>query len=86
MEVLRTGHFYASTGARLHRLGRVGDELVIEVASVDPVTTIGFIVDGGAAVMVTGTRARHAIPEHGYVRAVVTLPDGTKAWTQPFRR
>jgi 2-keto-4-pentenoate hydratase/2-oxohepta-3-ene-1,7-dioic acid hydratase in catechol pathway len=37
-------------------------------------------------VIVIGKTARRAIPESGYLRAVVVRADGKKAWVQPARR
>jgi hypothetical protein len=70
----------------LSRAGRVGDDLVVEVA---PGTTnqytIAFIEAGKTVAMVNGPNAKHAVPQTGYIRAVVTRDDGKQAWVQPVR-
>jgi hypothetical protein len=35
---------------------------------------------------VKGRSAHRSVPATGYVRAVVSRPDGAKAWVQPARK
>ena len=84
---LLNGDFYSSTGVTLSNLEVTSTDLVIEVDElVDHV--FEFIGPEGVVLATTeGTSASFtlaAVPAGGYVRSVVTAPDGTKAWTQPI--
>ena len=87
LAALDAGHFYSSNGPVLDRAEVDGEELVVTVNN--PLKgryTIDFIENGRRAKRITGTTARRTLPRTGYVRALVTAPDGTKAWVQPARR
>jgi hypothetical protein len=86
---LARGDFYASTGVTLRAVRRTADALELDVAEASPGThRFEFIGLGGKVLeRAEGRRARFELSKaaHGYVRAVVTAPDGRKAWTQPIR-
>jgi hypothetical protein len=87
LTALAAGRFYASTGVTLSRAERIGDELVVEVAQgARQRHSIVFIENGKAVATTNGTSAKRALPQTGYVRAVVTRDDGKQAWVQPARR
>jgi hypothetical protein len=87
LEALTAGHFYASTGVVLAHAEAFAGELVVEVAPDAPGSyEIVFIENGKLVELVKGKSARRAIPQSGYLRAVVTRDDGAKAWVQPQRR
>lgn len=86
LAAIEAGHFYSSNGPVLETAGVDGDELVVAVA--EPKARryrIDFIENGVRVQRTTAPRARRRIPATGYLRAVVTGPDGT-AWVQPVRR
>ena len=84
LDALANGHFYASTGVTLVRAEVDSDELVVEAQPGQ--YTIDFIENGKIAATVKGFSAKHAVPQTGYIRAVVTRDDGKKAWVQPASR
>jgi hypothetical protein len=86
LESIARGRFYASTGVVLDRAEVVGDELVVEVGAGETGVAIDFIENGRIVDSVQGKSARRALPQTGYVRAVITRGDGKKAWVQPQRR
>ena len=84
---LAAGRFYASTGVVLTRAEPESGELVVEVGPDERGSyVIEFVENGKLADRVVGKSARRAIPQNGYVRALVTRDDGAKAWVQPVRR
>jgi hypothetical protein len=84
---LAAGRFYASTGVVLTRAEPESGELVVEVGPDERGSyVIEFVENGKLADRVVGRSARRAIPQSGYVRALVTRDDGAKAWVQPVRR
>jgi hypothetical protein len=84
LAALAAGHFYASTGVVLTRAEVDAGELVVEA---EPGTyTIEWIENGKQVDTVKARSARRALPQSGYVRAVVTRDDGKRAWVQPARR
>lgn len=86
LAALAAGRFYASTGVTLSRAEREGDELVVEVVpDAEHQYAIAFVENGKLVATVNGPNARRAVPRSGYVRAVVTKDDGSKAWVQPVR-
>lgn len=86
LAALAAGRFYASTGVTLSRAERDGDELVVEVApDAEHRYAIAFVENGKVVETVNGPSARRAVPQSGYVRAVVTRDDGRQAWVQPVR-
>lgn len=87
LAAIDAGHFYASNGPVLERAEVDGDQLVVAVEDEKQRTyTIDFIENGARVQRTRGRTARRTIPKTGYVRALVTAPDGTKAWVQPARR
>ncbi|MDB4960201.1 MAG: hypothetical protein JWP01_200 [Myxococcales bacterium] len=87
LAAIAAGRFYASTGVVLARAEVDHDELVVEVDAGETGTyTIEFIENGTRVGRVKGRSARRAVPQTGYVRALVTRDDGTRAWVQPARR
>jgi hypothetical protein len=86
LESIARGRFYASTGVVLDRAEVVGDELVVDVGAGETGVAIDFIENGRIVESVQGKSARRALPQTGYVRAVITRGDGKKAWVQPQRR
>ncbi len=83
LDALAAGHFYASTGVVLTRADVEGGELVVEA---EPgAYAIDWIENGKRVDTVRAQSARHALPQHGYLRAVVTRDDGKQAWVQPVR-
>jgi hypothetical protein len=87
LDALAAGHFYASTGVVLTHAEADSGELVVEVAPDGQGSyTIEFVENGKLAELVKGKSARRAIPQSGYLRAVVTRDDGAKAWVEPVRR
>lgn len=87
LESLAAGRFYASTGVTLTRAAAEDGELVVEVGPDERGSyVIDFVENGKLADSVQGKSARRAIPQSGYLRAVVTRDDGAKAWVQPQRR
>ncbi|MDB4954045.1 MAG: hypothetical protein JWO36_1614 [Myxococcales bacterium] len=87
LEALAAGHFYATTGISLDHAEVDGSELVVEVsASESGQFTIQWIENGKLVDTVKGKAARHAIPQAGFIRAVVLGDDGKQAWIQPARR
>lgn len=84
---LAAGRFYSSTGVVLTRAEPESGELVVEVMPDERGSyVIEFVENGKLADRVVGKSARRAIPQSGYLRAVVTRDDGAKAWVQPVRR
>jgi hypothetical protein len=87
LEALHAGRFYASNGVVLARAEVEGDDLVVVV---DPAAAgsyaIQLIENGRVVATVRKKTARRKLPASGYVRAVVTGPDGKHAWVQPARR
>jgi hypothetical protein len=87
LDALAAGRFYASTGVVLVRAEVEGDELVVAVDPAAPGSyTIDFIENGRRIDAIRGRAARRRVPAAGYVRAIVTRNDGTRAWVQPARR
>ncbi len=87
LEALAAGHFYASPGVTLTRAEVESGELVVEVGpDARGSYEIEFVENGKLAELVKGRSARRAIPQSGYLRAVVTRDDGARAWVQPVRR
>lgn len=87
LAALEGGRFYASNGPVLSRAEVDSGTLVVEVAKGERGSyTIELIENGKRVARVKGRSARRAVPASGYVRAVVTRDDGTKAWVQPARR
>lgn len=86
LAAIDAGRFYSSNGPVLEHAEVDGDQLVVAVADAKRRRyRIDFIENGVRVQRVTGTRARRTVPATGYLRAVVTGPDGT-AWVQPVRR
>jgi len=86
-QALTDGDFYSSTGVTLSRVVATDTSLSIEVDSDQP-HSIEFIGrEGRILASVQGVSASFPMPlaSGSYVRAVVTSPDGSKAWTQPVR-
>lgn len=85
---LEQGRFYASSGVVLSRVEEKGGRLFIDVAPQSPGEhAFAFFGTGGALLGdVKGRSAVFALEQAqgGYVRAVVTGPEGQKAWTQPL--
>jgi hypothetical protein len=87
VDALAAGRFYASTGVELLRAEAAGGELVVELAASErQPCRIDFIENGARVQSATERAARRALPQTGYVRAVVTRADGKQAWIQPARR
>lgn len=87
LDSLAAGRFYSSTGVVLTHAEAQSGELVVEVApDARGSYEIEFVENGKLAESVKGKSARRAIPQSGYLRAVVTRDDGAKAWVQPVRR
>jgi hypothetical protein len=86
---LARGDFYSSTGVTLDRVDLASASLRIDVGRASPgAHEIVFIGQGGAELArVRGRSARFELAKAppGYVRAVVTRDDGTRAWVQPVR-
>lgn len=86
LDALAKGRFYASNGVTLARAEVENRALVVEVDKRELGRfTIVFVENGRRVATVKGKRARRALPQQGYVRAVVTRGDGKKAWVQPAR-
>jgi len=84
---LAAGRFYSSTGVVLTHAEPESGELAVEVMPDERGSyVIEFVENGKLADRVVGKSARRAIPQSGYLRAVVTRDDGAKAWVQPVRR
>lgn len=82
VDALRAGRFYASTGARLERVGADGGRLSLEVAAPGPARTV-FVAQGGVVVGESeALTPSHPLGDHRYLRARVTTPEGV-AWVQP---
>jgi hypothetical protein len=87
IDALAAGHFYASTGVVLARAEVDAGELVVEVAAGEPSNYEIAWIENGKLVDTTRARTgRRAVPQSGYVRAVVTRDDGKHAWVEPARR
>jgi hypothetical protein len=87
LDALAAGHFYATTGISLDHAEVDGGDLVVEVAASESGQfTIQWIENGKLVDTVTGKAARRAIPQTGFIRAVVLRDDGKTAWIQPARR
>ena len=87
LDALASGHFYATTGISLdHAEVDAGDLVVGVAASESGQFAIQWIENGALVDTVTGKTARRAIPQAGFIRAVVLRDDGKKAWIQPARR
>jgi hypothetical protein len=84
LDALAAGHFYSSTGVVLARAEVDAGELVVEAEA--GTYTIDWIENGKLVDSVKARTARRALPQSGYVRAVVTRDDGKRAWVQPARR
>jgi predicted metal-dependent phosphoesterase TrpH len=85
LDAIAAGRFYASTGVTLRRAEPEGGELVVEVDGPGE-HKITFVENGAVVAEVSGPLARRALPEKGYVRAMVRRGDGAMAWVQPARR
>jgi hypothetical protein len=84
LDALGAGRFYSSTGVVLDHAERDGVELVVEA---EPgAYTIQWIENGKVVATTRASHDRRAVPDHGYLRAVVTRDDGKRAWVQPVRR
>jgi hypothetical protein len=87
LQALRDGKFYSSTGVVLGMLVVENGMLSIRVASAgEAEPTIEFIENGKIVATVRRSDAQRALPPTGYLRARVIAVDGSKAWTQPYRR
>jgi len=87
LDAIAAGHFYASTGVVLDHAEVTAGELVVDVDPSDPGDhVITFIEHGAIVETVKGRSAHRSVPVTGYVRAVVSRPDGAKAWVQPARK
>jgi hypothetical protein len=87
LAAIAAGHFYASTGVVLDHAEVTAGELVVDVDPSDPGDHVITFVEHGAVVeTVKGRSAHRSVPATGYVRAVVSRPDGAKAWVQPARK
>jgi hypothetical protein len=87
-EALRGGMLYASTGAAINRI--VIDYNTFSLWPKDPAASVEFIGAGGEllATLPGGAGEARTYTLRGnerYVRALVTQPDGKKAWTQAHR-
>ena len=82
-DALAAGRFYASTGVTLTRIERTTERFRVELASGEARTR--FVGRGGRVLaQAAGGAAEYVIRgDEGYVRAVVELPSGEKAWLQP---
>ncbi|MFN0251715.1 MAG: CehA/McbA family metallohydrolase [Kofleriaceae bacterium] len=85
LAAIDAGRFYASSGVELVRTEVDGDELVVELAPKQK-ATIQWIENGRRVGRATSRIAKRALPDQGYLRAVVTRDDGKRAWVQPARR
>ena len=84
LDALAQGHFYSSTGVVLVRAEVEAGDLVVEA---EPgAYTIAWIENGVVVDTAKAVSARRALPQSGYLRAVVTRDDGKRAWVQPARR
>jgi hypothetical protein len=86
VDAIGRGRFYSSTGVELARADVDGGDLVVEVAPGQAATTTVWIENGHEVDRVAGATARRALPQAGYLRAVVQRDDGARAWVQPARR
>jgi hypothetical protein len=87
LDAIAAGHFYASTGVVLSRAEVDAGELVVEVAANERGDyAITWIENGKPVSTVKAKTARRALPQSGYLRAVVVRDDGAKAWVEPVRR
>jgi len=88
-QALARGDFYSSTGVVLKRIDRSTATLEIEVSDrARGAHQFTFIGKGGRVLARTeGRRATFPLADAagGYVRAVVTDSQGSKAWVQPVR-
>lgn len=87
-EALRHKQLYSSSGASLSRIRVTADSF--SVWPKEEGATVEFIGDGGKVFEKKdrGKDGETTYQLHGlerYVRARITLPDGTKAWTQAYR-
>jgi hypothetical protein len=86
-EALARGDFYASTGVLLSTL-ETDDGFQLEVSTACPGQfEFAFIGEHGRELAHTVGRSASLKLEPGasrYVRAVITGPDGRRAWTQPI--
>lgn len=83
LDALKAGHYYASTGAEVHHVERVGDSLHVECS---PAASVWLLGHGAKSASVFGeeiTRARLPLErfEGGFARLVIRAVDGTRAWT-----
>jgi histidinol phosphatase-like PHP family hydrolase len=86
LDAMAVGHFYASDGVVLDHAEVDAGELVVEVAPNEQGSyAIDWIANGKVIETVKARSARHAIPQGGYIRAVVTRDDGKQAWVEPAR-
>jgi hypothetical protein len=88
LQALRDGEFYSSTGVLMESLRVENGILVVRLAGVGgkAAPTIEFIENGKVAAVVVASDAQRALPSTGYLRLRVTAADGSKAWSQPYRR
>jgi hypothetical protein len=85
LAAIDAGRFYASSGVELVRAEVDGNELVVELAPKQK-ATIQWIENGKRVARATTRIAKRALPEQGYLRAVITRDDGKRAWVQPARK
>src|SRR5262249_14948186 len=88
-DALREGRLYAANRGSLKRIQPTRDPMTVWPLTSE--TVIEFLGDGGQVL----ERTEQVAPDHGasyqlsgaerYVRARITGPDATKAWTQAYR-
>lgn len=87
LAALKSGAYYASTGADIHHAERHGDHLMVETS---PAAQIALVGKGARSAVVSGSDLRRAkLPlekfSGSWCRLVVRGADGGQAWAHPFR-
>ncbi len=88
LRALQAGRFYASTGVTLSQFRASGLTMSLTVGGPQAHDAlIQFISDGQIVQETRGHSAKARCPRNArYMRARITLPDGSRGWTQPVFR
>ena len=87
LAALKAGDFYSSTGAEIHNIEIVGDELIVQTPPALQIIATG---SGARSHRIRGgniTEARFDLDrfrEHGFIRITVIAEDGGRAWSNPI--
>lgn len=85
---MKSGDFYASSGAAIQRIEKQGDRIYVWAKQSASITFISYPNNGRQYLKKDGSLidwAQYQVPTNvQYVRIVVTDPNGRKAWSNPI--